>query len=57
VIPCLLIRGNGLVKTRKYKDPVYIGDPINAVRIFSDKEADEIVILDIDASKNKLEPN
>jgi cyclase len=57
VIPCLLIRGNGLVKTRKYKDPVYIGDPVNAVRIFSDKEADEIVILDIDASKNKLEPN
>jgi cyclase len=57
VIPCLLIRGNGLVKTRKYKDPVYIGDPINAVRIFSDKEADEIVILDIDASKKKLEPN
>jgi cyclase len=57
VIPCLLIRGNGLVKTRKYKDPVYIGDPVNAVRIFSDKEADEIVILDIDASKKRLEPN
>lgn len=57
VIPCLLIRGNGLVKTRKYKDPVYIGDPVNAVRIFSDKEADEILILDIEASKNKLEPN
>lgn len=57
VIPCLLIRGNGLVKTRKYKDPVYIGDPVNAVRIFSDKEADEIVILDIDASKKGLEPN
>lgn len=57
VIPCLLIRGNGLVKTRKYKDPVYIGDPVNAVRIFSDKEADEIIILDIDASKKGLEPN
>ena len=57
VIPCLLIRGNGLVKTRKYKDSVYIGDPVNAVRIFSDKEADEIVILDIDASKKGLEPN
>lgn len=57
VIPCLLIRGNGLVKTRKFKDPVYIGDPVNAVRLFSDKEADEIVILDIEASKNKLEPN
>lgn len=57
VIPCLLIRGNGLVKTRKYKDPVYIGDPVNAVRIFSDKEADEIIVLDIDASKKGLEPN
>ena len=51
VIPCLLIQGNGLVKTRKFKDPVYIGDPVNAMRIFSDKEADEIVVLDIDASK------
>lgn len=57
VIPCLLIRGNGLVKTRKYKDPVYIGDPVNAVRIFSDKEVDEIVVLDIEASKNQSEPN
>ena len=44
VMPCLLVRGNGLVKTRKFKDPVYIGDPINAVRIFSDKEVDEIDI-------------
>jgi cyclase len=57
VIPCLLIRGNGLVKTRKYKDAVYVGDPVNAVRIFSDKEADEIVILDIDASRMGYEPN
>jgi cyclase len=57
VIPCLLISGNGLVKTRKFKDPVYVGDPINAVRIFSDKEADEIVILDIDASREGREPN
>ena len=57
VIPCLLIQGNGLVKTRKFKDPVYIGDPVNAMRIFSDKEADEIVVLDIDASKRGVEPN
>ncbi len=57
VIPCLLIQGNGLVKTRKFKDPVYVGDPINAMRIFSDKEADEIVVLDIDASKRGFEPN
>lgn len=57
VIPCLLISGNGLVKTKKFKDPVYVGDPVNAVRIFSDKEADEIVILDIDASREGREPN
>jgi cyclase len=57
VIPCLLLRGNGLVKTRKFKAAVYVGDPVNAVRIFSDKEADEIVILDIDASRNGQEPN
>lgn len=57
VIPCLLLRGNGLVKTKKYKDAVYIGDPVNSVRIFSDKEADEIVILDIDASRLGNEPN
>lgn len=57
VIPCLLIQGNGLVKTRKFKDPVYVGDPVNAMRIFSDKEADEIVVLDIDASRKGVEPN
>lgn len=57
VIPCLLVRGNGLVKTRKFKEPVYIGDPINAMRIFSDKEVDEIVVLDIDASREGREPN
>ena len=57
VIPCLLLKGNGLVKTRKFKDAVYIGDPVNAVRIFSEKEVDEIVVLDIEASKEKREPN
>ena len=57
VIPCLLLRGNGLVKTRKFRDPIYVGDPINAVRIFSEKEVDEIVILDIDSSRTKQEPN
>lgn len=56
-IPCLLLRGNGLVKTKKFKDAIYLGDPVNAVRIFSDKEADEIVILDIDASREGREPN
>jgi cyclase len=57
VIPCLLLRGHGLVKTKKFKDAVYVGDPVNAVRIFSEKEADELVILDIDASKEGREPN
>lgn len=57
VIPCLLIRGQGLVKTRKFKDPVYIGDPVNVMRIFSDKEVDEIVALDIDATVSGREPN
>ncbi|MFN4081708.1 MAG: AglZ/HisF2 family acetamidino modification protein [Saprospiraceae bacterium] len=57
VIPCLLVRGNGLVKTRKFKDAVYIGDPVNAMRIFSEKEVDEIVVLDIDASREGREPN
>lgn len=49
VIPCLLLRGTGLVKTVKFADPKYVGDIVNAVRIFNDKEVDEIVILDIEA--------
>ena len=57
VIPCLLLRGHGLVKTRQFKDPVYVGDPVNAVRIFSEKEVDELVVLDIDASREGREPN
>lgn len=57
VIPVLLLRGHGLVKTKKFKDAVYVGDPVNAVRIFSEKEADEIVILDIDASREGRAPN
>lgn len=57
VIPCLLLRGHGLVKTKKFKDTVYVGDPVNAVRIFSEKEVDELVILDIDASREGREPN
>jgi cyclase len=57
VIPCLLLHGAGLVKTRKFKEPVYIGDPVNAVRIFSEKEVDELIVLDIDASREGREPN
>ena len=51
VIPVLLLRNRGLVKTVKFKNPKYIGDPINAVRIFNDHKADEIVFLDILASQ------
>lgn len=53
VIPILQIKGKGLVKTLKYKSPRYIGDPINAVRIFNDLEADELVFLDITAAREK----
>ncbi len=57
IIPCLLLRGQGLIKTRKFRDPVYVGDPVNVVRIFSEKEADELVILDVNASREDREPN
>lgn len=57
VIPALLLSAGGLVKTREFKQPIYVGDPINAIRIFNDKEVDELVFLDISASKEGLEPN
>jgi imidazole glycerol-phosphate synthase subunit HisF len=57
IIPCLLIHKGGLVKTQGFKDPKYIGDPINAVKIFNEKEADELMVLDIDASMSGTEPN
>ncbi len=53
VIPCLLLQGKGLVKTIKFGDPTYLGDPINAVRIFNEKEADELIFLDITANKEE----
>jgi cyclase len=57
VIPCLLLKNNGLVKTVKFSNEKYIGDPINAVRIFNDKEVDELTFLDISASLEKRKPN
>jgi cyclase len=57
VIPCLLLRNGGLVKTQRFKDPKYVGDPINAVRIFIDKEVDELVFLDISATAAGTGPN
>ena len=56
VIPCLLLRNSGLVKTVKFKDPKYVGDPINAIKIFNEKEVDELIFLDIDASKTGKTP-
>ncbi len=57
VIPCLLLRNGGLVKTVKFADPKYVGDPINAVRIFNEKEVDELVFLDISATPAGRGPN
>jgi len=57
VIPCLLLRNSGLVKTQKFSNPKYVGDPINAIRIFSDKEVDELMVLDISATKDGRGPN
>lgn len=57
IIPCLLIHRNGLVKTVKFKDPKYVGDPINAVKIFNEKEVDELIVIDIDASINGQDPD
>ncbi len=57
VIPCLLIRETSLVKTTRFKNPQYIGDPINAVHIFNDMEVDEIVILDISATHKGRKPD
>jgi imidazole glycerol-phosphate synthase subunit HisF len=56
IIPCLLLRNKGLVKTVKFKESTYVGDPINTVKIFNEKEVDEIFFLDIDATKTKKEP-
>lgn len=57
VIPVLLLKNSGLYKSVKFKDQRYIGDPINAIKIFNEKEVDELVFLDIQASINKQEPN
>ena len=57
IIPCLLVKDKGLVKTVHFKDPKYVGDPINAVRIFNEKQVDELIVLDIDATSEKREPD
>jgi cyclase len=57
VIPCLLLSSSGLVKTVRFTDPKYVGDPLNAVRIFNEKEVDELAVLDIDATAEGKEPD
>src|SRR5688572_18721215 len=57
LIPCLLVKDNGLVKTVRFGSPKYVGDPLNAVRIFNEKEVDELMVLDIDASVRRREPD
>ena len=57
VIPVLLLKDDGLVKTVKFKKPNYIGDPINAVKIFNEKEVDELAFLDIEATKLNKDPD
>jgi imidazole glycerol-phosphate synthase subunit HisF len=57
IIPCLLVKNGGLVKTVNFAHPKYVGDPINAVKIFNEKEVDEMIVLDIDATVKNREPD
>jgi cyclase len=57
ITPVLLVHKNGLVKTVKFKDPKYVGDPLNAVRIYNEKEVDELIVIDIDRSAQNLSPD
>lgn len=57
MIPCLLLRRRGLYKTVRFRDPRYVGDPINAVRIFNDKGVDELIVLGIDCARSRSEPD
>lgn len=57
IIPSLLIHNGGLVKTVGFKDPKYVGDPVNAIKIFNEKEADELIVFDIDATVQNEPPN
>ena len=54
IIPCLLISDNGLVKTKQFKEKKYVGDPINAIRIFNEKKYDELIVLYIDATTKEI---
>lgn len=57
IIPCLLVHNKGLVKSVKFSNHKYVGDPINAVKIFNEKEVDELMVVDIDATVENREPD
>ena len=57
IIPCLLVKNGGLVKSVQFNEPRYVGDPINTVRIFNEKEVDELIVVDIDATVNDRSPD
>ena len=57
ILPCLLLQGTGLVKTIQFKNPTYVGDATNAVRIFNKKEVDELIFLDITATQDRRRPS
>ncbi|MEP7381783.1 MAG: AglZ/HisF2 family acetamidino modification protein [Gemmatimonadota bacterium] len=57
IIPCLLVHKGGLVKTTRFAEPKYVGDPLNAVKLFNEKEADELMVLDIDATREGALPD
>lgn len=57
IIPCLLLKDKGLVKTVNFKNPKYVGDPINTVYLFNEKQADELIVLDIDVTAKKTQIN
>jgi cyclase len=59
IIPVLLLQNQGIVKTQQFKNPIYLGDPLNAVMIFNSKEVDELILIDINASKENrsIDPN
>ena len=57
VIPCLLLHDRGLVKTVRFKSPTYVGDPVNVIKIFNEKRVDELIVLDISASREGREPD
>lgn len=57
MIPVLLMRNRGLVKTMRFKDPKYVGDPLNAIRIFNEKQVDELMLLDIARGSTGMGPD